>query len=152
MRQRLLITVLIALLTSLDCWAALSVNDTFTAGGITYKVTSTSPMEVQVGTGEPKATAIANTTAGDFTIPSAVRGTDGNDYTVTSIAADAFFGCSSLTSVAIPRTKPSEVALSTSAQLLLQCISTTWRPGVAYRSLWKAAVVESLSAITLCTT
>ena len=103
MKQRFILSLL-AFTLHVGAWAALGIGDTFTADGITYKVTSTSPKEVQVGTGDSKATAISNTTAGDFAIPSAVRGTDGNDYTVTSIGTDAFLNCFSLATIAIPKT------------------------------------------------
>ena len=102
MKQKLLFS-LIALCLSIGAWAdALNVNDTFTADGITYKVTSTSPKEVQVGTGEYQSPAIDTSTTGALTIPASVTGTDGNTYSVTSIGNNAFRYCSKLTSTTIP--------------------------------------------------
>ena len=104
MRQKqFIITVLMALLFPLGLWADdLVVGDTFTADGVTYKVTSVDPLEVQVGTGDNNQTAIDKSTEGAFVIPTSVTGADGNSYAVTAINAYAFRGCSGLTSVTIP--------------------------------------------------
>lgn len=92
-----------ALLFPLGLWADdLVVGDTFTADGVTYKVTSVDPLEVQVGTGDNNQTAIDKSTEGAFVIPTSVTGADGNSYAVTAINAYAFRGCSGLTSVTIP--------------------------------------------------
>ena len=77
-------------------------DDTFTVNGITYKVTDTSPYEVAVGTIEYGTPAIDKSTTGELTLPSSVIGTDGNNYSVTSIGMHAFNKCSGLTSVTIP--------------------------------------------------
>ena len=102
MKQKLLLS-LIALCFSIGAWAdALNVNDTFTADGITYKVTSISPNEVQVGTGKYYTPVIDKSTTGAIIIPASATGTDGNSYSVTSIGKGAFWDCSGLTSVTIP--------------------------------------------------
>lgn len=108
----------------------LSVGDSFIADGVTYMVTSIKPLEVQVGNceeGSGVESAIVwymRDERGDFTIPSKVKGTDGNIYSVTrlgrysfeecsftsvtipssvtSIGKNAFFRCSGLTSIKIP--------------------------------------------------
>ncbi|MBQ9179911.1 MAG: leucine-rich repeat protein [Firmicutes bacterium] len=80
----------------------IKVGDTFTTNGITYKVTSTSPMEVQVGTGEDTKTAINKDAEGSLKIPASVVGTDGNKYSVTTIGRSAFYECSKITDIDIP--------------------------------------------------
>jgi len=95
MKQRLFLSVFIALLMPMAVWADLNVDDTFKVNGIIYKVTSTNPREVQVDWQERKVT-------GDLDIPSSVTGTDGNSYSVTSIGDVAFYGCAELTSIFIP--------------------------------------------------
>ena len=95
--------MLMALLLPLGLWADnLVVGDTFTADGVTYKVTSVDPLEVQVGTGIYNQTAIDKSMEGSLVIPASVTGTDGNSYAVTAIGSYTFSGCSGLTSVAIP--------------------------------------------------
>ena len=102
MKQKPLLS-LIALLLSIGAWADdLNVDDTFTTDGITYKVTSTSPMEVQVGIGKYNSPAIDKSTTGAMTIPASVTDSDGNNYSVTSIGEHAFDGCSGLASITIP--------------------------------------------------
>ena len=81
--------------------AALNVGDTFTAGDVTYKVTSISPNEVQVGN---EQVAISRNYAGKLTIPSSVTGSDGNEYSVTTIGGWAFYSCENLSEVVIPET------------------------------------------------
>ena len=102
MKQKLLALLLIALLMPLCTWASLNVDDTFTDNGIMYKVISTSPQKVQVGIGTTSATAIDVSTTGKLQIPSSVKGTDGNYYSVTTIGKGAFHYCISLTKITIP--------------------------------------------------
>ncbi len=85
------------LLCSVAMWA-----QTFTVDGITYKVTSTNPMEVQVGIGGNNPPAIEQSTTGSIDIPSSVTDPYGNSYSVTSIGDFAFRDCSGLTSITIP--------------------------------------------------
>ena len=87
MRQRFIL-LLLALTLHIGSWAALGVGDTFTVDGITYKVTSTSPKEVAVGDGE--SPAINRNTTGTFEIPSLVKDTNSDEYSVTSIGRKAF--------------------------------------------------------------
>ena len=102
MKQKLLFS-LIALCLSIGAWADnLNVNKTFTADGVTYKVTSITPNEVQVGKGNSQYAAIKKSTTGALTIPASVTGSDGNSYSVTSIGDYAFYGCKGLTSITIP--------------------------------------------------
>ena len=82
----------------------LKVGDTFAADGITYKVTSTTPMEVQVGTGVNEEPAIDKETSGKVSVPSSVTGSDGNSYSVTAIGISAFQRCYGITSIDIPQT------------------------------------------------
>lgn len=100
MKQQLLSTLFIALLTPLGAWAALGVGDTFAVGGITYKVTSTNPQEVQVGDG--KNIAVSTGTTGAINIPATVTGTDAISYAVTSIGDYSFYQVTGMTSVTIP--------------------------------------------------
>ncbi len=66
------------------------------------KVTSVSPLEVQVfGDTSKVQTAIDDATTGALTIPSSVS--DGtNTYTVTSIGSGAFYYCENLAAITIP--------------------------------------------------
>lgn len=79
---------------------ALKVGDTFAADGITYKVTSISPCEVQVGTGNEQA--INKDTEGSLKITSFVTGTDGNTYSVVTVCGSAFYECRKITDISIP--------------------------------------------------
>ena len=102
MRQRHLhiIAVFIAiLLQPTSVRAALAVGDTFTVGGMTFKVTSISPNEVQVGA---DTYAIDQNTEGTVNIPSTVIDSDGNSYAVTAICNNAFNHCEKITGVTIP--------------------------------------------------
>lgn len=102
-----LLSLLVILMIPTEVWAdELKVNDIFTSDGVTYKVTSINPREVQVGEGDSynTPTAIDKSTKGFLTLPSKVTGTDGNSYSVTSIGLRAFHDCWSLTSVSLPNT------------------------------------------------
>lgn len=85
----------------------LSIGDAFIADGVTYMVTSIKPLEVQIGNCE-KGSGVESAIewymrgeTGDFTIPSKVKGTDGNIYSVTRLGKYSFGNCS-FTSVSIP--------------------------------------------------
>jgi surface protein len=79
------------------------VGDSFTADDILYTVSSIDPLEVKVGNGSYSGDpAIDTSTEGVVKLPSSVVGEDGNTYSVTSISAGAFSGCSGVTSVVIP--------------------------------------------------
>ena len=84
--------------------AALNVGDTFTAGDVTYTVTSVSPKEVQVGNTVQMRPAISQNYSGKLTIPSSVTGSDGNEYSVTEIGGWSFSRCENLSEVVIPET------------------------------------------------
>lgn len=84
----------------IGAWAALSVGDRFTVDGMNFQVTSVNPNEVQVGyNAQP---AIDKNTQGAVNIPSSVNDSEGNSYSVTSIALMAFGGCTNLKSISIP--------------------------------------------------
>ena len=87
--------------------AGLKVGESFVVNGITYSVTSTSPLEVQVGISdiynEERIPAIDRSLK-TILIPSQVIGTDGCLYSVTRIGRYAFFNCTELTSIGIPNT------------------------------------------------
>jgi len=68
-------------------------GQTFTAGGINYKITSVSPAEVAV--------APHTTFSGVANIPSTVTNASVT-YNVTSIGDSSFYNCSGLTSIIIP--------------------------------------------------
>jgi hypothetical protein len=78
----------------------LAVGDLFTVDDVVYKVTSISPLEVQIGSGM-HIPAIDQSTSGAFEVPSTVKGTDGNIYSVTSIGENAFMWCKGLISIYI---------------------------------------------------
>ena len=100
MKQRLLTLLFIALMMPIGAWAALSVGDRFTVDGMNFQVTSVNPNEVQVGyNAQP---AIDKNTQGAVNIPSSVNDSEGNSYSVTSIALMAFGGCTNLKSISIP--------------------------------------------------
>ena len=86
--------------------APFRVGDTFTADGVTYKVTSIDPMEVQVGDG---IAAIDKSIEGAYEIPATVTGADENVYSVTAIGGSAFSGFHDMTSVTIPNSVTSIV-------------------------------------------
>ena len=101
MKQRLLALLFMAQLLPLGMWAALAVDDTFKVDGITFKVTSISPNEVQVGAGGGNI-AISLDTEGVMNIPSSVKDSEGNSYSVTGIGNSAFSSCEKLTEIKIP--------------------------------------------------
>ena len=94
MRKRFLLSLLVALLTTLSTHAY-----DFKSGDLYYYITSDTTVEV---TYQYESWSGSNyqglTTA---TIPETVTN-NGSTYSVTSIGADAFCGCSSLTSITIP--------------------------------------------------
>jgi hypothetical protein len=80
------------------------VGDVFTVDDVVYKVTSISPLEVQIGNCEKGSgieSAIARNKTGAYEIPSKVTGPDGNSYSVTMLGRYSFYKCS-LTSISIP--------------------------------------------------
>ena len=102
-----LLPLFVTLLMPTDAWAeSLNVGDSFKSEGITFRVTSTNPKEVQVGEGTSSSgyVAIDKNTEGPLTIPSNVMGNDGNSYSVTSIGERAFYDCGKLTSISLPNT------------------------------------------------
>lgn len=102
MKQKLLALLLVALLMPTSMWAALTVDDTFKVNGMTFKVTSISPNEVQVGRGAGYP-AISFDTEGVMNIPSSVIDSEGKSYSVTGIGSDAFGSCKKLTEIKIPK-------------------------------------------------
>ena len=102
MKQRLLALLFIVQLLPLGVWAALAVDDTFEVNGMTFKVTSIEPLEVQVGIGKSGSPAIDISTEGGVVIPATVTGTDGNSYSVTAIGSHSFRQCKNLTTITIP--------------------------------------------------
>lgn len=99
-----LLPLLIGLLMPRGTLAALAVGDTFIVDGMTFKVTSIGPNEVQVGTGSFDENAIDPATTGDVVIPAVVTDSYGIDYSVTAIGNAAFVECTKLSSVFIPNT------------------------------------------------
>lgn len=97
MKQKLLALLLIALLMPTSMWAALAVGDIFNDGLLEFKVTSISPNEVSIS-GCTKVTDIE----GVFTIPSSVKDTDGNSYSVKTIGDFALSSIANMTGVVIP--------------------------------------------------
>ncbi len=90
-----------------DAITPLTVGDTFsakTAEGVemTFKVVSSADKTCQVGDGNEESPAISSSASGAITIPSSIKGSDGTDYTVTSIGHDAFLWCNDIVSVEIP--------------------------------------------------
>ena len=79
-----------------DAWAG--VGDIFTVDGIKYTITADDSDSHTV-----KISGYENAISGDVTIPDKVKkDNSGTEYTVSSIGNNAFFGCTSLTSVIIP--------------------------------------------------
>jgi len=78
----------------------LLVGDTFEDKGITYLITGTNPLTVQVG--DDSRPAIYKSMTGELEIPASVKGTDGKDYAVTRIGEGAFQECEGITAVTIP--------------------------------------------------
>ncbi len=102
MKQRLLALLFIVQLLPLGVWATLAVDDTFEVNGMTFKVTSIEPLEVQVGIGKSGSPAIDISTEGGVVIPATVTGTDGNSYSVTAIGFCSFRQCKNMTTITIP--------------------------------------------------
>ena len=81
-------------------------GDTFVAKTVegidmTFKIISEEEKTVQVGNGTKNTPAIADSIAGDLSIPSSVEWND-NTYSVVTIGNYAFYNCASLTEVIIP--------------------------------------------------
>ena len=117
MKQRLLTLLFIALMMPMGAWAALAVGGKFTVDGMTFKVTSVSPNEVQVG--DNILSAIDMNTEGAVIIPSTVKDTDGESYSVTSIGSGAFSQCKKMTEISIPE------GVTTISDAFFQCTSLT---------------------------
>ena len=81
--------------------AMLSFAYDFEAGGIYYKITSSSDLTVAVTHKGTPSRQYSNEYTGDVTIPESVS-YGGKTYSVTSIGNYAFKGCSGLTSINIP--------------------------------------------------
>ena len=99
MKNKLLLLLLAALIMPIGAWAALSVGDTFTYQGITYKVISISPNEVQVGDNK---LCVKSDTTGVISIPKLVLDNNEDGYFVTIIGNNAFKNQKRITSVIIP--------------------------------------------------
>ncbi|MCQ2202328.1 MAG: leucine-rich repeat domain-containing protein [Bacteroidales bacterium] len=87
--KRIVLLLLMTFIVNVGAWAS-----DFEFGGISYNVTSSSDLTVEV-------TYIDNKYSGDVVIPSSVT-YEGTTYSVTQIGDVAFYGCSGLTSVVIP--------------------------------------------------
>lgn len=109
-----LLLVVMALMIPKGAWAALAVGDKFTVDGMTFKVTSIGPNEVQVGDNTP---AIDMNTEGTVIIPSTVKDPDGGSYSVTSIGSSAFSKCKKMTEIQIPE------GVTTISDAFFQCTS-----------------------------
>lgn len=81
----------------------LNIGDSFTVGDITYSITNTDPLQVQVGEGDWGDVAIDSNFEGTLEIPSVITGPDGNTYAVTAIASHAFYRCN-FRAVVLPAT------------------------------------------------
>ena len=79
----------------------LSFAHDFEVGGIYYRISSSTNLTVDVTYQGPSHDYITNEYTGDVTIPKSVT-YNGINYSVTSIDNWAFYGCSGLTSIAIP--------------------------------------------------
>ena len=73
----------------------------FEVGGIYYNITSTSDLTVEVKYRGSSASSYSDEYSGAVTIPSTVT-YNSKTYSVTRIGWDAFYDCSSLTSINIP--------------------------------------------------
>lgn len=99
MKNKLLLLLLVSLLMPIGAWAALVVGDTFTANGMTFKVTNLNPYEVQVGN---NTACVNKDTTGVITIPQKVMDSEWNVYVVKKIGDRAFSFCQNITKVDIP--------------------------------------------------
>ena len=98
-----ILAVFVAMLLPCFALAALNVGSSFEYEGITYIVTDTSPLTVEVR--NPTGFAAINSgTSTPVVIPSKVKDADGNEYTVTAIGSQAFAECGRLPAVIIPNT------------------------------------------------
>ena len=83
-----------------DLVIPLEVGEMFTADNISYCVTNTNPLEVQIGKSNPRYYAINDKEiAGSITsivIPATVVGSDNKTYAVTNIVKGAFTNCTAL--------------------------------------------------------
>ena len=89
--KKLLFTLIIALLATVNAWAQAS----FTLDGLKYQ-------ETGVGTGQVKITGYTIEPKGVFDIPETVSPSPGEKYTVTQIADEVFSECTDLTEVILP--------------------------------------------------
>ena len=89
-----LFTLLFALVATSALWA-------FEVDGIYYKILTDKTNEVAVTYRGSYSTSYDNEYSGSVTIPSTVT-YNGTTYSVTSIGENAFYNCSSLTSITIP--------------------------------------------------
>ena len=96
MKTRNLITFFAGMLISITAFAQTFTANTPEGVAMTFRVTNSTDKTVQVGSGYD--CAIDNTTTGSITIPASVS-YGGVDYQVTSIGYQAFYNCSSLTSI-----------------------------------------------------
>ena len=127
MKQKLLF-LLIALLPMVSAWA--DVGDEFTAGGLIYKDTGT-------GTAAVKGYSTAPT--GALVIPMLVTNPETKTtYSVMAIAANAFKGCTGLTSVTLPKSICSigEDAFNGCTNVTDVYLNTTYLFGKSYFQNW----------------
>lgn len=101
-----------------DLLIPLEVGEKFVVDGLNYIVTSTDPLEVQLGCitqggVSNKFYATDNKTAQTLTsveIPASVVGSDGKTYTVASLSTYAFNNCSNLTEIHSKMTTPPQIS------------------------------------------
>lgn len=100
--KKFLLSVMLTMFSNMAAWSA--DGDTFTANTVegiemTFKVISETNKTCQVGVGLSFSVipAISTETTGTITVPSSING-----YVVTALAANAFYGCSGITTINIP--------------------------------------------------